>query len=834
MPTLKLAARALLKSPFVTIVATLSLALGIGANSAIFSLFDQLLLRGLPVEAPERLVNLSAPGPKPGSQSCSQAGSCEAVFSYPMFRDLERADVGLAGIAAHRLFGANLALDGQPISGQGMLVSGRYFEVLGVEPALGRLIGPGDDETLGGNPVAVLSHRYWANELGSDPGVINRSIVVNGQSFTVIGVAQRGFDGTTLGTNPRVFVPLTMTEQMFLGWELSEDRRSYLLYLFGRLRDDGSIEQASTEINALYTSIVNDVEVPLQSQMTADAMERFRAKQVLLEPGPRGQSNVDREARTPLILLLTITGFVLLIACANIANLLLARGATRAQEISVRSALGGSRRKLVGQLVAESLALAMVGGLASLLVARGTLYAIGSWIPPEAAESLELGLDPRMILFAGALAIGTGILFGLYPALHWTRPDLIAALRVSSAQPGASRAAHRYRNALVTVQFALSMTLLVGAGLFIRSLSAVARVDLGLRTDDMVTFAISPTLNGYEADRSRALYQETEEALAALPGVTAVSAALVPVLAGSSWGTDVSVEGFAWEPGVDDNSRYNIVGPGYFSTMGIPLLAGRELTDGDVVGAPIVAVVNEAFTRKFGLDGRNAVGKRMSEEGGGATELDIEIVGVVQDAKYNDVKGEIPPLFFKSYRQHEFAPQLTFYARAGIDPDEVMRAVPALMSRVDPSVPVENMKTLERQVDENVFLDRMIGTLSAAFAVLATLLAAIGLYGVLAFTVAQRTREIGVRMALGAGGQRVRRMILTQVGRIVLVGVVLGGVGAYYLARTAEALLFEVQGQDPLVLVGVAVVLGVVALAAGYLPARRASRVDPMVALRSD
>jgi len=834
MTTLKLAARALLKSPFVTTVAALSLALGIGANSAIFSLFDQLLLQGLPVEAPERLVNLSAQGPKPGSQSCSQAGSCEAVFSYPMFRDLERADVGLEGIAAHRLFGANFALDGQPISGQGMLVSGRYFEVLGVEPALGRLIGPGDDETLGGNPVAVLSHRYWSNELGSDPSVLNRSIVVNGQSFTVIGVAQRGFDGTTLGLSPRVFVPLTMTQQMFLGWELFEDRRSYLLYLFGRLRDDGSIEQASTEINALYTSIVNEVEVPLQTQMTAEAMERFKSKQVLLEPGPRGQSSMSQEARTPLILLFTITGFVLLIACANIANLLLARGATRAQEIAVRGALGGSRRRLVGQLLAESLALALVGGFASLFVARGTLYAIGSWIPPEAAQSLELGVDPRMILFAGALAIGTGILFGFYPALHWTRPDLIAALRVSSAQPGASRAAHRYRNALVTAQFALSMALLVGAGLFIRSLSAVSRVDLGLRTDDMVTFAISPTLNGYEAERSRALYQETEEALAALPGVTAVSAALVPVFAGSSWGTDVSVEGFAWEPGVDDNSRFNVVGPGYFSTMGIPLLAGREFTDGDVTGAPTVAVVNEAFTRKFGLDGRNAVGKRMSEEGGGSAELDIEIVGVVQDAKYDDVKGEIPPLFFKSYRQQEFAPQLTFYARTGIEPEEVMRAVPALMSRVDPSVPVENMKTLERQIDENVFLDRMIGTLSAAFAVLATLLAAIGLYGVLAFTVAQRTREIGVRMALGAGGQRVRRMILTQVGRIVLVGVVLGGVGAYYLGRTAEALLFEVEGQDPLVLAGVAVLLGVVALAAGYVPARRASRVDPMVALRSE
>ena len=834
MGTLKLAARALLASPFVTAVAVLSLALGIGANSAIFSLFDQLLLRDLPVDSPERLVNLSAPGPKPGSQSCSQAGSCEQVFSYPMFRDLERANVGLEGIAAHRLFGANFALDGQPISGEGMLVSGRYFELLGVEPALGRLIGPDDDETLGGDHVAVISHRYWSNELGADPSVLNRALTVNGRAFTIVGVAERGFEGTTMGANPRVFVPLTMTEQMFLGWELSEDRRSYLLYVFGRLREKGSVEQASTEINALYTSIVNEVEAPLQTQMTSEDMERFRAKQLLLAPGPRGQSSIEQEARTPLFLLFTITGVVLLIACANIANLLLARGATRTQEIAVRSALGGSRRQLVVQLLTESIALAVVGGAASLLVARGTLAAIGSWVPQDTAQALDLGLDSRMVLFTGAVAIGTGLLFGLYPALHWTRPDLIAALRVSSAQPSASRSAQRYRSGLVTAQFALSMALLVGAGLFIRSLSAVARVDLGLRADDMVTFAVSPNLNGYEAERSRAVYQEVEEALAALPGVTAVTGALVPVLGGSSWGTDVSVEGFAWEPGVDDNSRFNVVGPGYFSTLGIPLLAGREFTDGDVAGAPPVAVVNEAFTRKFGLDGRNAVGKRMSEDGGGDTDLDIEIVGVVQDAKYNDVKSEIPPLFFRPYRQRDFVPQLTLYARAGIDPDEIMRAVPPLVADIDPSLPVESLKTLERQIEENVFLDRMIGTLSAAFAALATLLAAIGLYGVLAFTVAQRTREIGVRMALGAGAARVRRMVLGQVGRVVLVGGILGLVGAYYLGRTAQSLLFEVQGQDPRVLIGVAFLLAGVALAAAYVPARRASRVDPMVALRSE
>lgn len=834
MTTLRLALRTLVKSPFVTLIAVASLALGIGANSAIFSLFDQLLLQGLPVERPERLVNLSGPGPKQGSTSCNQAGDCDEVFSYPMFRDLEREGAGFAGIAAHRLFGANLALGGQPISAEGVLVSGRYFEVLGLEPELGRLLGPSDDETPGAHPVAVLSHSYWTNDLGSDPGVLDRSIVVNGQSLAVVGVAPRGFEGTTVGARPRVFVPIAMTGSMVPGWDRFDNRRAYFYYLFGRLRDDGSLEQARTEVNALYGSIINEVEAPLQQQMTAEDIERFRAKQILLEPGPRGQSSMNREARTPLILLLTITGFVLLIACANIANLLLARGATRAQEIAVRSALGGSRGQLVRQLLSESLLLAAVGGLVSLLVANWTLRSIGALLPPDAAQAVNLTLEPHMMLFAGALAMGTGVLFGLYPALHWTRPDLMAALRVSSAQPSASRAAHRYRSALVTAQFALSMALLVGAGLFIRSLAAVARVDLGIQTDDVVMFALSPSLNGYEGAQSLALFRQTEEALAAIPGVTAVSAGLVPLIAGSNWSTDLSVEGFPWDPGVDANAFYNEVGAGYFSTVGMPLLAGREFSEADVQGAPQVAVVNEAFTRKFNLDGAAAVGRRMATSTGESTPLDIEIVGVVRDAKYSDVKDPVPPLFFTPYAQDESLPFLTFYLRAALDPAEVMRAVPGVMAGLDANLPVENLKTLERQIEENVFLERMVGTLSSAFALLATLLAAVGLYGVLAFTVAQRTREIGVRMALGAGTRRVGRMVLAQVGRIVLAGGALGLVAAYYLGRAARSLLFEVEGLDPLVFSGVAALLAAVAFAAGYLPARRASLVDPMVALRSE
>jgi predicted permease len=832
MTTLRLALRTLLKSPFVTTVAALSLALGIGANAAIFSIFDQLLLRSLPVEEPDRLVNLSAPGVKYGMTSCGQAGGCEDVFSYPMFTDLEQAGAGFDGIAAHVGFGANLAIDGRTLNGEGMLVSGSYFSVLGVPAAMGRLLGPADDELIGGHFVAVLSHRYWSSELGADPGVLNRTIVVNGHSLTVVGVAGPGFDGTTVGSRPDVFVPSKMAGEMVPGRNRFEDRRAYFWYVFARLRPGGTLEQATAEANTVYSSIINEVEVPLQESMTEQTLEQFKAKQLGVVPGRQGQSSTIREARTPLILLLTITAFVLLIACANIANLLLARGASRGPEMAVRRALGGGRLQVLTQLLTESVLLALLGGAAGLVVARWTLAVIGSLLPAEATQVLDLGIQPPVVLFTAVLAVGTGIVFGLYPALHATRPDLISVLRVSSAQPSGTRGAQRYRSTLVTAQFALSMALLVGAGLFIRSLVKVSRVELGLDADRIVTFGLSPSLNGYEPERRQEIFVRTEEQLAALPGVTQVSAALVPVLSGSNWGTSVSVEGFHWEPGVDSGSRYNEVGAGYFATLGIPLLAGREFTESDAAGAPLVAVVNEAFTRKFGLDGRNAVGKFMASNSSDADELDTEIVGVVQDAKYSDVKDPVPPLFFTPYRQDERAGSLTFYARTSLDPSQVMGAVPALVSALDSNLPVEDLKTLEQQIQENVFLDRLISTLSGGFALLATVLAAIGLYGVLAYTVTQRTREIGVRMALGAGQASVRGMILGQVARMALVGGAVGLAGAYFLGKGAQSLLYEMEGNDPLVFVGVAAFLVAVAFGAGYLPARKASRVDPMEALR--
>jgi predicted permease len=835
MGNLRLAIRTLFKSPFTTSVAILSLALGIGANAALFSLFDQILLRRLPVQAPDELVNLANPGPKPGSQTCNSQGSCDEVFSYRMFRDLESAQQVFTGLAAHRAFGANLAYRGQTISGEGMMVSGGYFPVLGLRPALGRLFTLEDDRTIGGHPLVVLSEAYWRTHFAAG-NVLNETLIVNGQAMTIVGVAPRDFFGTSLGERPHVYVPLTMRAVMQPGFVQGtsngfENRRNYWAYLFARLKPGMTIEGATTGLNVTYKGIINDVEAPLQDGMSEQTMARFRAKTITLAPGYRGQSDIHQESVTPLMLLFSVTGVVLLIACANIANLLLVRGAGRAGEMAVRLSIGANRRQLIGQLLTESLVLALIGGAAGLLVARWTLDAIASQLPSDAATIIDFRVDSTVILFSGVLAVMTGLVFGLFPALHSTRPSLVAALREDAGQKGAAHGASRFRSALATVQIALAMALLVAAGLFVRSLFNVSRVDLGIRTDNLITFSIYPELNGYTPDRSRALFERIEDEVSALPGVTSLSASLVPLLAGNNWGSSVSVQGFQAGPDTDTHSNYNEVGPGYYRTVGIPLLAGREFTRADAQGTGKVAIVNEAFAKKFNL-GRDAVGKYMGTGIGNNAKLDVQIVGLAQDAKYSEVKQEPPPLFVSPYRQDPRLGGIGFYVRTAGDPQQLMPSIISVIARLDPNLPVQEMKTMDQQVRENVFLDRMISTLSASFALLATILAAIGLYGVLAYTVAQRTREIGVRMALGADGPRVRRMMLRQVALMTAIGGVVGLGGAMALGRAAESLLFQMKGTDPLVFASGALLLALVAFAAGLLPAHRAARIDPMIALR--
>jgi predicted permease len=829
MANLKVALRTLFKTPFVTAVAVLSLALGIGANAAIFSLFNQMLLRPLPVPEPHRLVNLAGSFPNPGSQSCSMAGNCDVVFSYPMFRDLEKAQTVFTGIAAHRGFGANLSFRKQTLNARAIFVSGSYFPVLELKPALGRLFGSSDDLGVGASPLAVLAYSYWETRLASDATVIGQPIVINGQPFTIIGVAPKGFEGTTLGERPSVYVPISMRGALEPGFNGFDRRTWYWVYLFARLKPGVPMAQAKRGIDAIYRPIINDVEAKQQQGLSDKTMERFRAKVVGVSDGARGQSSLHEQVRTPLYLLIGITGIVLIIACANIANLLLARAANRSMEMAVRLSLGASRGQLLTQLLTESCVLAVLGGIVSLLVARWTLAGLGAMLPPDSLGGVKFVVDPTVVAFAAGLSILTGVLFGLFPALHATRADLVTTLRSNSGKHSSTRGAVQFRSSLVTAQIALSMALLIGAGLFVRSLLNVSRVNLGLSIENVVTFSVSPERNGYTREQSRQFFQRAEESLGAIPGVTGVTETMVGLLAGNSWGTDVEVDGWKSGPDIDSNSRFNEVGAGYFKTLGVPVLSGREFTPSDRLGSPKVAIVNEAFAKKFKL-GRDAVGKHLAESG--AKINDIEIVGLVKDAKYNNVKDEIPPVYFRPWAQDSTTGFLNFYVRTAMEPRQIMRTIPAVIAQLDPNLPVEDLKTLPRQVQENVYLDRVISTLSASFAALATLLAAIGLYGVLAYTVAQRTREIGVRMALGADAGRVRTMVLRQVGRMTLIGGLVGIVGALALEKTARSLLYGLEGHDPLVVTASAVVLALVALGAGYLPARRASKIHPMQALR--
>ena len=830
MPNIRLAFRALFRTPFVTTVAVASLALGIGANAAMFSLFDQVLLRPLPVPHPEDLVNLSAPGPKPGSSSCGRAGDCDAAFSYPMFRDLERSQTVFAGLAGHAPFGVSVVYGDRPVTGDGIYVSGAYFATLGVTPALGRLLTEADDQGVQSSFAAVLSYEFWRSQLGGAPDVLGRAITVNGRALTVVGVAGKGFEGTTLGVRPLVFAPIGLRATLSAGFRGFEDRRDYWVYLFARLKPGVTRLQAGVGLNGLYHSIIGDVELPLQAGMSDATLAQFREKRVVLEAGQRGQSSMHQEVRVPLLLLFGVTGIVLLIACANIANLLLARGAGRAGEMALRLALGASRRQLIAQLLTESLVLASLGGLAGLLVARWTLGGVASLLPAAATGGLVFTIPPGVWLFTGGLALTTGLVFGSFPAWHSTRNALVASVRDGGGRVSGTRTAARFRAGLVTIQISLATALLIGAGLFVRSLVNVTRVDLGVHVDSVLTFSIAPERAGYDSTRALQLYARVEDALGALPGVSGVTTALVPLLGGDSWGADVRVQGFPTGPDVDRSARFNHVGTSYFSTLGVRPVAGREFTDADRRGAALVAVVNQAFVKKFNL-GSDAVGRYLWA--GGPDTLSMQIVGVVPDVKYSDVKRAVPPLFYVPWRQDTHVPFLNFYVRASY-PGAVLQAVRGVVRGIDPALPIEGLKTMPQQIRDNIFLDRLISILSSAFATLATLLAAVGLYGVLAYAVAQRTREIGIRMALGADAARVRGMVLRQVGGMTAIGGVLGLLSAAALGKAGNSLLYGLTAADPTVFVLALGALLVVALLSAYLPARRASRVDPIRALRYD
>ena len=828
---LRYGARMLLKNPGFTLIAVLTLALGIGANMAIFSLTDQVLLRYLPVERPEELVVLRSPGPKTGKVWSD--GDDAASFTYPVYKALRDRNNAFSGLLARFAIPLSVAGSGQTERADGELVSGNYFDVLGVRPALGRVFNQEDDRTPGAHPVVVLSHAYWTRRFGADPAILNKTLTMNGALMTVIGVSRDGFRGVQVGQTPDVFIPMMMKAQMTPNWNGLDDHKDYWLAIMGRLKPGMSRAQTEEAVRASYRLILEE-ELPLMTGFRAETRQRFLDMRILLDDGAKGRQILQRDAQKPFLVLAGMVGLVLLIACANVANLLLARGAARQREIAVRMALGAGRWRLMRQFLVESLLLSLMGGVVGLIVAAWTVSGLVAAIPPSIGVlGLSAELNPRLLGFALALSALTGLLFGVAPAARATRLNLEAVLREQGSSVSGGLSSVRFRKALVVSQIVLTTALLVGAGLFARSLNNLNRLDLGVRADHVIAFSIAPELNGYSPQRTIAFFDDLRQGIASLPGVRSVSAAEIPILTDSNQGSNVTIEGYQAQENEDMEVRHNRVGPDYFATMSIPLLSGREFAIGDGAGSPKVAIINEAMARRY-FANRNPIGSHFAFGAGNLIRPDIEIVGVVRDSKHATVREEKRPFAYLPYAQETDLGGITFYARTDQDVASIAPSLRREVERRDNNLPIYNLKTLRQQADESLFADRFLTTLSICFGSLAAALAAIGLYGVMAYTVTRRIREIGIRIALGATQGRVAWLIMREVALLAGAGLLAGAPLAFALGRAAESLLFGVKAGDPLVFVAAGLLLAFVALLGGYLPARRAAKVDPMVALRRE
>lgn len=831
---IRFGARMLAKNPGFTAIAVLTLALGIGANTGIFTILRQVVLQRLPVPHPEQLVLLYSPGPKQGHVSSDENAAPgedgAESFSYPMYVNLRDRNSVFSGLAAKDTFSATLTYRGNTERAKADLVSGNYFETLGVSAAIGRTFEPADTVASGGSPVVMLSNGYWKSRFGGNPGILNQGVLVNNRPMTVVGVVAAGFDGIQPGFVPEIYIPITMLASLTAGPTDLSNHKDYWIKLIGRLKPGISQERAAAGVAPLYSALLRD-ELPLFTGWDDAKKAEFLAKKLILRDGARGRPQLSSGAGPQLTALMSMVGLVLFIACANVAGLLTARGASRQREIGIRLSLGASRARLIRQLVVESFLLSVSGALLGLAVASWTSSTLVRFAAENGiADGLSSALSPSVLAFTCALALVSGVLFGVVPALRATRVELVSTLKEQSGALSSGLKHTRLRQGLVVSQVALTLLLVTIAGGFARSLFNVKHIDLGLRTAHVLQFSVAPQLNGYDQARTFAFFRQLEDRISALPGVLSLSGTQEPLIADSDRGSNVTVEG---EPPALAGTRHimrNAIGPGHFSNMGIPLLNGREFTRADVAGSPKVAIINETMAKTF-FPGGDALGRRM-KFGGGTDPLDMEIVAVVKDSHHSGVKEEPRPFVYIPYAQEKNVGALTYYVRTSQDPTALASTVHGVVSELDSSLPIDSVRTFDDQINRQLASDWLIASLAEIFGALAALLAAIGIYGLLAYAVTQRTREIGVRMALGADTGKVGRMILNDVSRLVGIGVLLGVPLAYGLSKLVNSMLYGVKAFEFLT-VGIALLVMVfVAMAAAYLPARRATRVDPLVALR--
>jgi predicted permease len=819
--------RTLRRSPLFSTVAVLSLALGIGANTAIFSLLDQVTLRSLPVNDPQRLVVLHTEYNASGSSS---RDNNETVSSYPTYRDLRDRDPAFSGVIARMGFGVTLAHQGQAEQVSAELVSGNFFPTLGVGAALGRVLAPQDDGAPGANPVVVLGHGYWSTKCGGNPAILNQTVTMNGHPVVVIGVAEARFRGLRPGNTPDLYVPIAMQKAVKPTWDIMEDRSFRWLNIFARLKPDMPLARAQAATDVTYRAILEADMARSKDLQDPRHRDEFLQSKAQLKPAAQGINGLDEQFGKPLQVLMAMVGLVLLIACANVANLMLARAAGRQREIAIRLALGAGRARLLRQLLAEGLLVAIAGAALGLLIAHWSMAGLLRVLPTDfAGPWLTSQLSLPLLVFTLAVALGCGVMFSLVPALQATRPNLSGAMTNRSASTLSGGAA-RFRASLVVAQMSLSLLLVVGAGLFAGSLINLSKVNLGFRTERLLMFNVNATTTRPQLASAVSFYRDLQDRLSVMGGITGVAAAADGPFGGGESSGNLTIEGYQPKANEYIGSSRIAVSPGFFQAMGIPLRAGREFSPRDDTGAPKAVIVNETFARKY-LAGRNPIGGHLMVGGSSHPVFDHEIVGVAADT-HIDVRGKPKETFFFPYTQWDKPERLSFYVRTAGDTGGLASTIRQLVRAADPNVPMGELQPIDVRIRNDIYTDRLIAMLSGAFGLLATLLAAIGLYGVIAHAVTRRTAEIGVRMALGAQPGVVLRMILWEAGRMAGVGIAIGLIAAALVSRYVESQLYGIKAADPAVFTAGAALLALVAVAAALVPGWRASRIEPVSALK--
>ncbi len=836
LKNLRYAVRVLWQNPGFTIVSVLSLALGIGVNTAIFSLIDAVLLRNLPVADPESLVFVSDPASS--GVSIGLQGGERSLFSFEEFRRMRDRNQVFTGMFGSESDARTLNISvggGSPEEVRSRLVTGDYFSILGIKPTLGRAFTMDDEKAPGSDPYLVISHKYWKKRFGLDASILGKTIQINKTYFTVIGVAPERFFGETVGESPDLWIPMMMEPQVKLGRDWLHDdpakaEKVMWLHAVGRLKPGVSLQQAQSSMNVLFQQILRET---TGSNLTAERARELSEEKIKVQPGSRGASPLRDQFSQPLLVLMTVVGLVLLIACANVANLLLARATARSREIGIRIALGASRTRLVVQLMTESILLAMLGGVFGILLAFwGSSLLLRMVSHGPTPIPLDVHPDLRMLAFTAAVSILTGVLFGLAPALRATRVDVSATLKDNARGVVGSSARITAGKALVVAQVAISLLLLIGAGLFLRTLRNLQNVDLGYSRDKLVLARIDPLAAGYQGARRAAVYTTLLDRFRSMPGVRGVALSENGLFGGTESADQITVEGYKPQKRGDDNARFDQVGPNYFSTVGIPMLLGREIGPQDSGAATRACVINESMA-KFYFGKQNPIGKHITDEFPD-TKMQFEIVGVSRDDRDHKLRGDVPRRFYVPlfHGLGDIAPAVYYELRTVADPASVIASVRRVVAQVDPTIPVMRASSLGDLLDGSLTQERVVAQLSLFFGGLALLLASVGLYGVLSYSIARRTNEIGIRMALGAQQGAVLSMVFRETMIVVATGIGIGLPLAIIGTRFISSQLYGLNAADPLTIAVACMVLASVAMLACYLPARRASKVDPLIALR--